>query len=272
MAPRASWKGLLQISRVQIPIKVFPATESSEGLSFHQLHSVCQSRMQQKKWCPLCAREVPSGEVVKGYEFEKDKYVLLLPEELDAVAPPSTRVIDLVQFAEARALDALFIDRSYYLVPDGPESGPGYAVVSDAMHGKVGVGKLALYGREYLVAVVARGVSSPTQRAILLLHTLHHPAEIRAAADVGYFGMPGMAIGPSVRLARQVIEAFPQRLNLAALPDEYQRDQRALIDAKIAGHEIIESAPAPSVPVLNLQEALTQSLAVLKGKPTRKRA
>ncbi len=119
MSARATWKGFLKISLVTIPIKVFPATESSDGLSFNQLHGECTTRVTQKKWCATCDREVTSAEIVKGFEFEPGHYVLLLPEELAAVQPPSTRVIDLVQFAEASALEPLYIDRAYYLAPDG---------------------------------------------------------------------------------------------------------------------------------------------------------
>jgi DNA end-binding protein Ku len=263
MTARATWKGVLQISRVTIPIKVFPATESSESLSFNQLHAACQTRLSQKKWCVTCAREVPSAEIVKGFEFQPGRYVLLLPEELDAVQPPSTKCITLVQFADEVALDSLYVDRTYYLAPDG--TGEAYGVVSEAMHGKVGIGKLALYGREYLVAVVARGIASP-KRAILLMHTLHHAAEIRSADDLD-FGLPGTAAVVSIRLARQVIEAYPQRLNLATFTDAYQVDLRRLIDAKVAGQEIVESVPLTPTPVLPLAEALMQSLAAVGATP-----
>ena len=106
MAPRATWKGQLKIALVSIPIKVYPATDSSDGLSFNQLHESCRSRMQQKRWCPTCEKEVPTAEIVKGYEFEKGKYVLLLDAELDAVKPESARVITLVQFAPAEQLSS----------------------------------------------------------------------------------------------------------------------------------------------------------------------
>ena len=100
MAARATWKGFLKISLVNIPIKVFPATESSGTISFNQLHGECQTRIQQKRWCPHCNREVPNTEIVKGYEFEKGRYVVLSDEDFDKVRPESTRVIDLVQFAD----------------------------------------------------------------------------------------------------------------------------------------------------------------------------
>src|SRR5581483_7271439 len=93
VAARPTWKGFLKISLVSIPIKVFPATESSGSLAFHQLHEACRSRIQQKRWCPRCNREVAHTEIVKGYEFEKGRYVVLTEEDFDKVRPPSTRVI-----------------------------------------------------------------------------------------------------------------------------------------------------------------------------------
>jgi DNA end-binding protein Ku len=105
MAARATWKGFLKISLVNIPIKVFPATESAGSISFNQLHAECQTRIKQKRWCPHCDREVPNAEIVKGYEFEKGRYVVVTDEDLDKVRTESTRVIDLAQFTDASAVD-----------------------------------------------------------------------------------------------------------------------------------------------------------------------
>lgn len=273
MAARPIWKGALKISLVTLPIKVFPATESSGTISFNQLHDACQSRVQQKRWCATCAREVPTSEIVKGFEFEKGRYVVLIDEEFDAVQPPSTRVIDLVAFAEASALPWRAIDRTYYLVPDGPENGPAqqaYAILVEALAGRLGVGTLAIYGREYLVAV------SP-QAGSLLLYTLHHAAEQRDAPYVapdpraarGSFRLPA----EEVTLAQRVIQALSGPLDLNAFTDQYQADLRRLIDAKIAGEEIVVPPVETPGAVLSFKASLEQSLeAVGATKKTRKRA
>src|SRR6185295_9274803 len=151
MAARPTWKGFLKISLVNIPVRVFPATDSAATISFNQLHGECQTRIQQKRWCPKCEREVPLSEVVKGYEFEKGRYVVMDEEDLAKVRPESTRVIDLVQFTEVSAIDPIYIERPYYLAPDGQMSQEAFAVMREGMKGKAGIGKLALYGREYLV-------------------------------------------------------------------------------------------------------------------------
>src|SRR5437667_5481721 len=261
MAARATWKGFLKIALVSIPIKVFPATESSGSISFNQLHGECRTRIQQKRWCPQCNREVPLSEIVKGYEFEKGRYVIMSDEDFDKVRPESTRVIDLVQFAEDSAIDPMYVDRTYYLAPDGGMASEAFAVMRDGMKGKVGVGKLALYGREYLVAV------RPHERGIVM-HTLHHAAEIRTIDAVEELGSVPTAVKPEeIKLAKQVIGTFEAPLNLHDYKDEYREGLQRIIEAKIAGEEIV--APTLETPprVVNLMDALKKSLdAVSSGK------
>jgi DNA end-binding protein Ku len=254
MAARATWKGYLKVSLVNIPIKVFPATEPSATLSFNQLHGECQTRIQQKKWCPHCNREVPSSELVKGYEFEKGRYVVMDEEDFDKVRTESTRVIDLVQFSDDSAIDPMYVDRTYYLAPDGGVAADAFAVMREGMKGKVGIGKVALYGREYLVAV------RPHDRGIVM-HTLHHAAEIRGIDSVEELAsVPTKTKPEEIKLAKQIISSFDAPLNLADYKDEYQEGLRKIIDAKIAGEEIV--APAAEAPpkVVNLMEALRKSL------------
>ena len=274
MAARPTWKGLLQISQVTIPIKVYPATESSEKLSFNQLHDDCQTRIQQKRWCPTCEREVPHAEIVKGYEFEKGRYVILLEDELEAVQPPSTRVIDLTLFADAVELEPYAIDRSYYLAPDGPIAAEAFSVLRIALRHRVGIGKLAIYGREYLVAVRPALVPAPaTYQSVLMLHTLHTAAELRSADTIDELQTVAPAPVGQVRLFQQVIAALMQPLDLGDFTDQFQTDVRALIDAKIAGEEIVVALPLATPAVVNLRQALEQSLeAVNAGKKTSRSA
>jgi DNA end-binding protein Ku len=254
MAARATWKGYLKISLVNIPIKVFPATESSGSISFNQLHAECQTRIQQKKWCPHCEREVPNTEIVKGFEFEKGRYVIMSDEDLDKVRPESTRVIDLVQFADSASLDPMYVDRTYYLAPDGGVAADAFAVMRDGMRGKIGIGKLALYGREYLVAV------RPFERGIVM-HTLHHAAEMRGIDSVEELSSVPASVKPEeMKLARQVIQTFEQPLNLADYKDEYRAGLQQIIDAKIAGEEVVATAVETPTKVVNLMDALRKSL------------
>jgi DNA end-binding protein Ku len=261
MAARATWKGFLKISLVNIPIKVFPATESGGSISFNQLHGECQTRIQQKRWCPHCDREVPNAEIVKGYEFEKGRYVVMADEDFDKVRPESTRVIDLVQFADDSSIDPMYVDRTYYLAPDGAVASSAFAVMRDGMKGKVGIGKLALYGREYLVAV------KPHERGIVM-YTLHHAAEIRSIDTVEELDAVPAAVKPEeIKLAKQVIETFEGPLNLSDYHDEYREGLQRIIEAKIAGEEVVAPAVEAPARVVNLMDALKKSLdAVSAGK------
>src|SRR5947208_10148993 len=266
MAARATWKGYLKISLVNIPIKVFPAAESSATISFNQLHGECQTRIQQKRWCPHCDREVPHSEIVKGFEFEKGRYVVMAEDDFDKVRPESTRVIDLVQFADESAIDPMYVDRTYYLAPDGRVAADAFAVMREGMAGKVGVGRLGLYGREYLVAV------KPHRRGIVM-YTLHHAAEIRSIDAVEELGaVPTETRPEEIKLARQVIQTFAGPLNLSDYKDEYREGLQRIIDAKIAGEEVV--APSVEAPprVVNLMEALRKSLdsvSATKKKPAK---
>lgn len=254
MPPRPTWKGFLKVSLVNIPVKVYPATESSATISFNQLHAECQTRINQKKWCAKCDREVTSAEVVKGYEFEKGRWVVVADEDIAKVRTESTKVINLVQFAGADDIDPMYVDRAYYLVPDGAMAGDAYAVMRDGMQGKVGVGKVAIHGREYLVAV------KPHKQG-LVMYTLHHAAEIRTIDQIDELREVRGKVGPAeMKLAKQVIASFEGPLDLADYKDEYQEGLQKIIDAKIAGEEVV--APEEEAPpkVVDLMEALRRSL------------
>ena len=254
MPPRPTWKGFLKVSLVNIPVKVFPATESAATLSFNQLHAECQTRIQQKKWCQHCEREVTSSEVVKGYEFEKGRWVVVSDEDIQKVRVESTRVINLVQFADDTEIDPIYVDRAYYLAPDGPMAGEAFAVMREGMAGKAGIGKVALYGREYLVAI-------RPQKKGLVMYTLHHDAEIRSIDQIEELNsVPGKVKPEEMKLARQVISTFDAPLNLKDYKDEYAEGLRTIIDAKVAGEEIVAPEAEEPAKVVDLMEALRRSL------------
>lgn len=255
MAARSTWKGFLKVSLVNIPIRVFPATESAASLSFNQLHGECQTRIQQKRWCPSCEREVPLSEIVKGYEYQKGRYVVMTEEDFAKVTVESTRVINLVQFAEETAIDPMYVDRTYYLAPDGKVAAEAFAVMREGMRGKAGIGKVSLYGREYLVAV------KPQEHG-LVMYTLHHAAEMRGIDQVEELDSVPKTVKPDeLKLAKQVVETFAGDLNLAEYRDEYKEELRRIIDAKVAGEEVV-AAPVAEPPsnVVDLMAALRKSL------------
>jgi len=266
MPARATWKGYLKISLVTIPIKVFPATDAGATLSFNQLHAECQTRIQQKRWCPNCQREVPNTDIVKGYEFEEGRYVVVEDEDIEKVRVDSTRVINLEKFTDDTAIDPIYLERPYYLAPDGPVASQAFAVVREGMQGKAGIGKVALYGREYLVKV------QPREKG-LIMYTLRHAGEIRSMDAIDELTHVPEKLKPEeVKLARQVMSTFEGDVDLKEYPDEYQQGLRQIIDAKIEGREIV--APEVEAPpkVVNLMDALRRSLDTIsasKKKPQR---
>ena len=254
MAARPTWKGFLKISLVNIPIRVFPATDSAATISFNQLHAECQTRIQQKRWCPSCDREVPLSEIAKGYEFEKGRYVVMTEEDLSKVKPESTRIIDLVQFTDVASIDPIHVDRAYYLAPDGNIATQAFAVMREGMKGKAGIGKLALYGREYLVAV------QPKDNG-LVMYTLRHAKEIRSMDNIDELQTVPAKVKPEeIKLAKQVIENFEGQLDWDEYRDEYQEELQRIIDAKVAGEEVVATVEEAPPKVVNLMDALRQSL------------
>jgi len=266
MPARPTWKGFLKVSLVNIPVKVFPATESAATISFNQLHAECQTRIQQKRWCSHCEREVPHSDVVKGYEFEKGRYVVVGDEDIQKVRVESTRVIDLAQFTDDTAIDPIYVDRAYYLAPDGPVASEAFAVMREGMAGKAGIGKVALYGREYLVAV-------KPQKKGLVMYTLHHDAEIRSIDEIEELNSVPSKVRPEeMKLAKQVVATFDGELNLKDYKDEYREGLRQIIDAKIAGEEIVATEVEDPPKVVDLMEALRKSLNAVsteKKKPVK---
>jgi len=254
MAARPTWKGFLKISLVNIPVRVFPATDSAATISFNQLHRECQTRIQQKRWCPKCECEVPLSDIVKGYEFEKGRYVVMDEEDLAKVRPESTRVIDLVQFTDAAAIDPIYVERPYYLAPDGQLALDAFAVMREGMKGKAGIGKLALYGREYLVAV------QPKDKG-LVMYTMRRANEIRSMDAIDELqGVPSKVKPEEIKLAKQVIENFEGQLDLGEYKDAYQEELQRIIDAKIAGEDVVAAEEQTPPKVVNLMDALRQSL------------
>ncbi len=264
MAARPTWKGYLKISLVNIPIKVFPATDAAATLSFNQLHGECLTRIQQKRWCPKCQREVANTDLVKGYEFEKGRYVVVEEEDLQKVRVESTKVINLETFTDDTEIDPIYLERPYYLAPDGPVARDAFAVIREGMKGKAGIGKVALYGREYLVKV------QPREKG-LIMYTLRHASEIRSMDAIDELSeMPEKIKADEVKLAQQVIGTFEGEVDLQTYKDEYQVGLREIIDAKIEGREVVAQEVEAPPKVVNLMEALRKSLDTIsanKKKP-----
>ena len=264
MKPRSIWTGHIRISLLTIPIRVFTALNEADRITFNQLHKDCHQRLKQQLVCPVHGK-VEREQVVKGYEVEKDKFIVMDSADLEAVKLETTHTIDLVQFIKAKELDPIHLDVPYFVGPDGPVSQEAYAVLREALrrtkyhaHGQV-----VLSGREKLVALkpVGRG---------LLMTTLRFPAEIRQAAS--YFDDVAEVKDEDsqIALARQLIENKAAEFEPAAFTDRYQSALLDVIKAKVNGGQPIQVMPAAVGQIVNLIEALKQSVAeTAKSVPAR---
>ena len=263
MPARPTWRGFLKVSLVTVPVRVFPATDSASAVRFNQLHSVCQTRIQQKRWCAECDCEVDKTEIVKGYEFEKGRYVVMDAEDLSKARPESTRIINMMRFADVETIDPIYVEKPYYLAPDGKVAGEAFAVLREALRGKAGIGKMAILNREYVVAV------QPRERG-LMMYTLRQASEVRQMSAIDELDqVPDEVNADEVKLAQQVIGNFAGDLDLSEFKDEYQAELRRIIDAKVAGEEVVEPKDEQPAKVVDLMEALRRSLdAVSESKKT----
>jgi DNA end-binding protein Ku len=249
------WKGAISFGLVTIPVAVYPATEE-KTLRFNQLHETDGGRIRMKRTCSIDGEEVSYDEIVKGYEYEKDKYVILTDDDFDAVPVESSRAIDIVQFVELEQIDPTLYKKSYYLVPD--ETGAkAYALLREAMSqdDKVGIAKVSFRDKEHLAALRFKDDA-------FVLETMYWPDEIRAFdADVD---LDVKVREQELQMARQLIENLTADWNPEEFTDEYREALLKIVEAKINGQEIESVAPEPTAKVVDLMEALKASVAAAK--------
>jgi DNA end-binding protein Ku len=255
MKPRSLWTGHLKLELLTIPVRLYAALNEAEKVSFNQLHKGCHQRLRQHLDCPVHGK-VERDAVVKGFELEKDRYVVLEAGDLEAVKLESTRTIELVRFVSPREIDPALWDTPYFLGPDGPVAEPALAVLREAMRRRrrVGLGQVTMHGREHLVALRPQGKGC-------VLTTLRYAAEVRSAAEV--FGhLNGCPMNPGqLRLATQLVDNLAARFDPSAFVDRYQAAVRELIEAKLKGTPLVQVLPSVTAPVVNLSEALERSVA-----------
>jgi DNA end-binding protein Ku len=262
MAPRPTWKGSLKLSLITIPIRLFPATNPGADVAFRQLHRTCHTPIQLKKWCPHCEEEVGKDDIVKGYEREKGRFVVVEEEEIAGLRPESSHVVDISHVLEASAVDPVYVERTYYAAPENKAAGPAFAVVRDGLSGQAAVGRMTQHGREYLVAIAPR-------ESALLLSTLRTAGEVRDMNGIAELDHADVKVkSDEVKLARQVLNSLATAPDLSGFVDNYQLALRRMLKAKGAGEYIARAEPAPTK-VVNLMDALRQSLAAVNSQKQR---
>jgi DNA end-binding protein Ku len=252
------WKGHIAFGMVSFPAKLSAAART-QPVSFHQLHRGDHSRVKQVLYCQAEDKPVPREELIRGYEYEKGRYVVIEERDLQRVAPSSAGVMEVLEFVPTAEVDPIYLDASYYVQPEIAGERP-YALLLETLRrtGHVGIAQWTLHSREHIV-VLRPG------RTGLLLHTMYYRAEVRAVDE---FRTDTSGISPQeLELATLLVQALAGRFQPAKYKDRYQENLRALIDAKVRGAEMEERGPRPALaPVVDILEALKASL-VRKKQP-----
>jgi DNA end-binding protein Ku len=255
MAPRANWKGFLRLSLVTCPVALFPATSDTEKVSFNQINRKTGHRIKYQRVDAETGEDVDSEDIVKGYKIDTDTYLEVTKDELDNIALESNHTIDIDQFVPRDEIDDLYVIRPYYLVPDGKVGHDAYAVIRDTIKAtnRVALARVALTNREHIVALEARDKG-------LVGLLLRYPYEVRASSE--YFdGIPDVKITKDMLdLARHIVDQKSGHFKPENFEDHYEAALIDLINQKKAGHPIAKAKVRTEGNVINLMDALRQSL------------
>jgi len=251
---RSIWKGHIRFSLVTIPIRIYSAIEPTESIKFNQVHRSCNGPVGYDKRCKKCNQVLSSQDIVKGYQYEPEQYVIIEADDLDKVKLPSTKIIDIDGFVDAAEMDPMLYEAPYFIGPDGAVAASTYALLYKALKetGKIGIGKVVLREREDMVAI------SPHNGG-LVLYKLRYPNEVRSMKDVPEVNTT-QAINPEqLGLARNLLDTMTKSLSEIDLKDRYSDALREIIDAKVRGKEVIAVTEEPR-PVVDIMKALKQSI------------
>jgi len=244
---RTIWNGSISFGLVNIPIGLALATQRSD-IAFRTLHRECGTPIKQKRYCPLHERDVEADELVKGWEIAKGEFVIVEEADLEAVALQRSQSIEILRFVALDEVDPVYFDRTYYLAPaDAAAARRPYVLLLRAMHetGMAAIGKFVLWGKENLCLIRPHGDA-------LALETLFFAEDMRPRTEVKK---------PELELARQVIASLVGEFDPTEFENEYRRELRAMLEAKLAGQEIAKPEPLPETPVIDLMDALKRSVA-----------
>jgi DNA end-binding protein Ku len=250
-----AWKGHLTFGLVSLPVKLYSAARS-ESLSFNQLHKTDHSRVKQVIYCQAEDKPIPRSEIVKGFEYEKDRYVVIDEEEIKKAAPKSAKTMEILEFVKSSEIDPIFFESSYYVAPDEAGEKP-YALLLEALRktGYVGLAKVTMHNREHIV------ILRPGRQGIVL-HTMYYADEIRRTEE--FRTDTSIVKEKELELATTLIQALAADFQPEKYHDTYRENLKALIQAKVEGRQVVE-APAPQLaPVIDIMEALKASLNAAK--------
>ena len=249
------WKGHLTFGLVSFPVKLYSAARS-ESISFNQLHKTDGSRVRQVLYCAAEDKPIPRTEIVKGYEYEKDRYVVIEDEEIKKVAPQSAKVMEIQEFVKADSVDPIYLETSYYMAPDEAGEKP-YALLFDALKktGYLGIAKVTMHNREHIV-ILRPGLNG------VLLHTMYYSHEIRKVDE--FRTDLSLVKDKELALAQSLVEALAAEFEPEKYKDTYRDNLLQMIESKKDGTEIVATPEPRQEKVVDILEALKASLAVAK--------
>src|ERR1700733_4608882 len=273
------WKGHLTFGLVSFPVKLFTAARG-DSISFNQLHKTDNSRVKQVIFCQAEDKPIPRSEIVKGYEYEKDRYVVIEDEDVKKVAPVTAKVMEILEFVKSEQVDPIYFETSYYMAPDEAGEKP-YALLFDVLGktGYVGVAKIAMHNREHIV------ILRPGKNGVLM-HTMYFQHEIRQVDE--FRTDLSLVKDKELALASSLIEALAGDFEPEKYKDNYRENLLRMIEAKKQGEEVVATPEPQQAKVVDILEALKASLAMAKkpaasatrtepaaveeGRPARRRA
>ncbi|MEO5959602.1 MAG: Ku protein [Opitutaceae bacterium] len=256
---RSIWKGHIRFSLVTIPVRIYNAVDTEETIRFQQLHKEDNGAVGYEKKCKKCGKSLTTEEIVKGYEFEPEQYVIVTPDDFAKIKLQSTKVIEIEGFIDAAEVHPSLYEAPYLAGPDGVVAAKTYSLLSEALKasGKVGVGKVVLRDREETVMI------TPEDGGIML-YKLRQPNEVRKMGDVPQLERKEVS-KDELKLSISLVESMAANLEEIDMADRYRGALREVIEAKIAGREVV-AAPEVAAPVIDIMTALKQSIEATKAK------
>ncbi len=265
---RTIWKGAVSFGLVSIPIKLFPATEQKD-IKFRFLHKTCQAPIKYQRVCSACGQEVTQEDIVRGYEYESGRFVIMNEEDLEKIPDERTRTIDIIDFVSLKDIDPIYFDKTYYLAPNDAGEKP-YALLRKAMEetDKIAVAKVVIRNKESLAVI--RGYGN-----FLVMETMLYPDEIRDSKLLPGFEREVKLHDNEMKMARELIENLATEFTPEKYDDEYRKKLLELIKAKIEGEEIVIPEAEAKGKIVDLMDALKASVEMAKKagqvKPAGKR-
>jgi DNA end-binding protein Ku len=256
---RSIWKGHIRFSLVTIPIRIYNAVDTEETIRFNQLHKEDNGPVGYDKKCKKCGKVLGTDEIVKGYQFEPEQYVIISPEDIEKIRLKSTKVIEIEGFIDASEVHPTLYESPYFAGPDGPVAAKTYSLLTQALQasGKVGIGKVVLREREEVVLI------APLESG-LVLYKLRTPQELRKIGEVPQ--LEKMDVNKEeLKLSISLVESMATNLEDVDMKDQYRDALREMIDAKIAGKQIV-SVQEEEKPVVDIMSALRESIEKTKAQ------